>query len=72
MNCLHTLHRRLFGRCQGCNCRLGRYRPVVLGHEPGRLFRRELGLWHEECLDGELAVWDQAMAMMGEGVRAAE
>jgi hypothetical protein len=50
-----NLHRRLFGRCQGCGKRLKAYRPRILGYEWRGAFRSEAGMWHARCIEFELA-----------------
>lgn len=49
-----TAHRRLFGRCEGCNRRLGSCRPRVLGYEWIGWLSSEAGLWHLDCLERKL------------------
>lgn len=51
-----TLHRWLFGRCQGCDRRLGRYPARVLGYRWHGWGRSESGLWHLDCLQKQVVV----------------
>jgi len=51
---LTSLHRRLFGRCQGCDKRLGRYPARVLWYRWNVWGRSESGLWHLDCLQKQV------------------